>query len=136
MTPVGTSRSRLWISVGLVAVVILGLASRRFQGLFPACLGKYPGDALWTLAVFLSLALLQPRASTVRLAVFAMSISCLVEFSQLYQAPWINTIRDTKPGHIVLGAGFSWFDIIAYGVGVMLGVLLDAIWITRNTKRL
>ena len=111
--------------IGLVAVVILGMASRRVQGLFPACLGKYPGDVLWTLAVFLGLAILQPRASTAQLAAFAMALSCLVEFSQLYQAPWINAIRDTVLGHIMLGSGFSWLDMVAYLVGASTGVILD-----------
>ncbi len=88
-------------------------------------LGKYPGDALWALMVFLGLAFLRPRASAGRLSLWAFGTSCAVEFSQIYQAPWINGVRHTTVGHLVLGSVFSWFDIAAYAVGVLLGAGLD-----------
>jgi hypothetical protein len=127
MESTGIVRSRLWLGVGLVAVIALGLASRRFPSLFPAYLGKYPGDALWALMVFLSWAFFKPRASTSLLAVLALATSCLVEFSQLYQASWLSAIRRTAIGHLVLGSTFSWFDIAAYAAGVAAGSLLDAL---------
>ena len=38
--------------VGAMVVVILpGTGSRRFPGLLPQALGKYPGDALWSVLV-------------------------------------------------------------------------------------
>lgn len=118
-------RSRFWLGVGFVAVIALGLASRQFPFLFPALLGKYPGDALWALMVFLAWGFFRPRASTRHLAAFALVTSCLVEFSQLYQTPWLNSIRSTTLGHLVLGSTFSWFDIAAYAVGVLVGVVVD-----------
>lgn len=110
----------------MVAVIALGLASRKFPSLFPAIFGKYPGDALWAIMVFAGLAFIKPRASTTHLAVLAFAISCAVELSQLYQAPWLNAIRDTTIGHLALGSTFSWFDIVAYAVGVLVGSLVDA----------
>ncbi|MFC4314432.1 DUF2809 domain-containing protein [Steroidobacter flavus] len=110
----------------MVAVIALGLASRQFPSLFPSIFGKYPGDALWATMVFVGLAFVKPRASTVGLAVVAFAISCLVEFSQLYQAPWLNAVRATTIGHLALGSTFSWFDIAAYAVGVLIGAVVDA----------
>lgn len=46
------TRNRRWYLVALIVVIAAGLASRRYAWLFPACLGKYPGDALWALMVF------------------------------------------------------------------------------------
>jgi hypothetical protein len=129
MTPTGPSRSRLLLFLGFLGVIALGMASRRFPFLFPAVLGKYPGDALWALMVFIGLAFLRPHASTVRLSLLAFAVSCLDEFSQLYQAPWINTIRHTIVGHLVLGSVFSWFDMVAYAVGVLIGAFLDILFV-------
>jgi hypothetical protein len=109
----------------VIAVIALGLASRRFPSLSPGFLGKYPGDALWALMVFLGWGLLKPRASTRHLATFALIVSWLVEFSQLYQAPWLNSVRGTTLGHLVLGAAFSWLDLAAYAAGVLAGVVVD-----------
>ena len=44
-------RSRIWLSIGIFAVIALGLASRKFPLLFPTFLGKYPGDMLWALTI-------------------------------------------------------------------------------------
>ena len=121
------ARDRLWLLVCIVAVIALGLASRKYPALFPAIFGKYPGDALWALMVFVGWAFVKPRASTAHLAVVAFAISCAVELSQLYQAPWLNAIRSTTMGHLVLGSTFAWFDIAAYAVGVLIGCLFDVL---------
>jgi hypothetical protein len=103
--------------------VALGLASRSYPGLFPAFLGKYPGDTLWALMVFCGLGFLNPDCSTARLAFYALLISYADELSQLYQAPWINQIRGTSIGHLILGSTFSWLDMLAYTVGAAIGVI-------------
>ncbi len=124
-------RNRLWLSASIAGVIVLGLASRKFPFLFPAFLGKYPGDALWALMVFFGWAFIRPRASTLCLALFALATSYAVEFAQLYQAPWIKGIRGTTLGHLVLGSTFGWGDLIAYAIGVGAGIALDRI-LRRN----
>lgn len=51
-------------------------------------------------------------------ALLSLAVCYLVEFSQLYQAPWIITIRRTLPGRLVLGHGFLWSDLLAYTAGI------------------
>jgi len=127
------SRSRAWLAAGIAAVIALGLASRSFP-LVPAALGKYPGDALWSLMVFLGVGWLCPRAATLKLATLALSFSYLVELLQLYQPPWLEAVRSTTLGHLVLGSTFSWRDLIAYAVGVALGTLVD-VRVVRSGQR-
>jgi hypothetical protein len=115
-------RSRLLYAVITLGVIVVGIASRKMPGLFPAVLDKYPGDVLWALMVFFGLGIALPRCSTGKLGLCALGISFLDELSQLYQAPWINAIRATMAGHLVLGSTFSWGDLLAYIVGVAIGV--------------
>ncbi len=115
-------RGRLRLLFGMAFVMALGLASRAYPAMFPAVFGKYPGDVLWALLVFLGWRFVFPRAGRLCVAALALGSACAVEFSQLYQAPWINGVRGTVLGHLVLGRGFSWWDIAAYAVGVALGV--------------
>ena len=115
--------ARRWYAIAFIGVVALGLASRRYPGLFPAFLGKYPGDTLWALMVFCGLGFLNPDCSTARLAFYALLISYADELSQLYQATWINQIRGTSIGHLILGSTFSWLDMLAYTVGAAIGVI-------------
>ena len=126
---------RRWLQfAGLVAVVAAGLASRAYP-IFPAALGKYPGDALWALMIFVGLGLLWPRAATATLGAAALLICYAVEFGQLYQAPWIVELRAHTLGHLVLGSHFGWIDLLAYALGVGAGVLLDRLP-QRNSRRL
>jgi hypothetical protein len=80
--------------------------------------------------VFVGFGFLFPRASTLLIALLALGVAWGVEFSQLYHAPWIDAIRATTPGKLVLGNTFNWPDLIAYAVGVALGALAE--WRSRN----
>jgi len=119
-------RNRLVYGAMVLAVIALGLASRRYPGLFPAALGKYPGDALWTMMVFFGLAVIAPRWPVARLALAALAISYGVEFGQLYQAPWIMAVRAHPMGHLVLGTAFGWMDLVAYTVGAVVAFVIES----------
>lgn len=125
------SRNRLLLLVCTLAVIVLGLASRRYPVLFPEFLGKYPGDVLWSLMLYYGWAFLKPSSPANRIALFTLVTASLVEVSQLIQVSWLNTIRHTTIGHLVLGTVFSWYDIFAYTIGVILGLYCDSLIIDR-----
>ena len=118
-------RERVWYALALLFVILLGIASRQFPYIFPIALGKYPGDALWTIAVYLLCCIILPKTPAYKIAGIALLISFLDEISQLYQAPWINEIRRTYPGHVILGSGFSMADLVAYTVGTALAYIAE-----------
>jgi hypothetical protein len=104
---------------------ILGIGSRRLGHLLPGFVAAYAGDTLWALDAFLGIGLLLPRATTGLVAALTMAFSVAVELSQLYHAPWIDSIRQTTLGGLVLGFGFLWSDLACYAVGVVIGVLIE-----------
>lgn len=128
-------RLRLRYLVLVLFVIALGLASRKFPALFPAALGKYPGDALWTMMVFFGLGIFMPAASVWRLGAWALAISFAVEFGQLYRAPWIVAVRAHPLGHLVLGTAFGWLDLVAYTVGAALAMLMESLIRTFQGRR-
>jgi hypothetical protein len=121
------ARRRLYLIAAIFVTVALGLASRKYRWLFPSALGKYPGDVFWAQTAYWSLCLVFPSASIARVASYALAVSCADELSQLYQALWINRIRATTMGHLILGSAFSWLDMLAYTVGVGLCVAIEVI---------
>ncbi|MCP3143860.1 ribosomal maturation YjgA family protein [Pyxidicoccus xibeiensis] len=118
-------RTRLTLAVLAVLVLLLGLASRSRSIPWPAFFAEYAGDTLWALLVFLLLRFVAPARPVSHVAGAALAFSFAVEFSQLYQAPWLDALRRTLPGRLVLGAGFLWSDLVCYSVGVVAGVALD-----------
>jgi len=84
--------------------------------------------------VYWLLALWAPGVSAVKLALGSLLVSFADELSQLYQAPWIQQIRATTVGHLVLGSHFSWLDVASYTVGIGMLAPLDA-WLHRPRPR-
>ena len=123
-------RNRAWYSVAVVAVIVAGLASRRFPVL-PDLLGKYPGDALWTMMVYLGWGVVRPKAPPGRIALLA-SVTCVgVECLKLWQAPWLVSLRHTTLGHLVFGHFFSWSNFPAYAVGILATFVAETILRSR-----
>ncbi len=120
-------RRRFWVYLlFLLTVLTIGYALAAASAIsLPQIIRKRTGDGLWATAVFVLLCLIRPRWSTLKLAIVALAISFAVEFSQRYHAPWIDSIRRYQLGSIILGATFFWLDLVAYIVGVSLGVLVD-----------
>ena len=121
-------RSRKWYAAFVLLTMLAGLASRRPELNLPGFLTTYAGDTLWALLVFWLLGLLFPAKPSYWVAAVALGFSFCIETSQLYQAPWLNSLRATLPGSLVLGHGFLWHDLLCYTVGVALGWLLETGW--------
>ncbi len=125
-------RNRPLYALLALAVIGLGLASRHYAHVLPLFLRKNAGDALWALMVFVLCGLLFGRRPTWWTAGVALAFSVLIEFSQIYHAPWIDAIRAYPLGHLVLGSGFAWGDMVCYAVGIAFGA--GGEWLYRNLK--
>lgn len=121
-------RDRGYVLITLCVVILAGLGSRRYPGLSPSILSDYPGDAFWAMAAYLAVLLVRPGVSIVQAALAALTISFAVEFSQIYHDQWIDAVRRTLFGRLILGSGFDPLDLIAYVTGVIMISALDA-WI-------
>lgn len=105
--------------------MLVGLASRCFGDSLPAFPAEYAGDTLWALLVFLGVSALRPDARLWIRGTMALGVAFLVELSQLYHAAWIDGIRATTIGGLVLGFGFLWSDLVCYAVGVGIGIVVE-----------
>jgi hypothetical protein len=131
MVRIGLRPRRAVVALCLVTV-ICGLASRRFPELLPAFVAHYAGDTLWASMVYWILVLLRPRARVPLLGVAAFSIALGVELSQRYHAAWLDALRSTPVGALLLGQGFLWSDVVCYAAGVALAMVLDALLLRRG----
>jgi hypothetical protein len=114
---------RNWLACGTaaLAVIALGLASRRYAADLPWWVGAYVGDALWALMLYLILGTIARWLDPWRLALVTLAVAYGVECSQLYHAPWIDDVRRTHLGGLVFGYGFLWSDLACYTAGVSAG---------------
>lgn len=127
-------RNRLSYFATVILTMALGLLSRKFGTYLPEIMNTYLGDALWALMIYQFVAIIFYKREIKQIALFAITFCYLIEISQLYHAPWINNIRNTILGGLILGFGFLWTDILAYTMGVSFGLLVEWLIYYRPNK--
>ncbi len=123
------ARSRLIYASLVLLTIIIGLISREVSSI-----PLWIGDALWALMIFWGVAMLSPRLKLIPLTIVSILVCYAVETTQLYQADWINAIRRTLPGRLILGQGFLWSDLVAYAAGVISGAFLKLLFLNNIDK--
>lgn len=109
-------------------VIILGLLSRHFR-----VIPLFIGDVLYaTMVYFIMRFIFISRA--IKFSVVALLFCFAIEFSQLYQALWINDLRHTLLGRLALGQGFLWSDLLCYVLGVGIGAGVE-MWLEKAINR-
>ncbi|MBR4676823.1 MAG: DUF2809 domain-containing protein [Bacteroidales bacterium] len=100
--------------IGIAVLMPLGLISRQ--------IGSIPneiGDALWAMMVFCIWRIILHRKKLSTIALISLISAFLVEFSQLITWPFLVAFRKTFVGHMMLGQGFLWIDLLAYTIGII-----------------
>ncbi len=120
-----TNRSRLLYVLFVAVTIVLGLLSRSNLIPMPSFISTYAGDILWALMVFWIFCVLFNQQATWRLALYAIVFSFSIEFAQFYHELWIDEIRHTKLGGLILGYAFKLSDLICYFLGILIGALAD-----------
>ncbi|WP_313894426.1 DUF2809 domain-containing protein [Psychrobacillus sp.] len=116
--------SRMVYLIAIIITIVLGLASRKLPFL-PLFVEQHAGDVLWAMMVYFGFRFLFVRKSMLTAVLFSFLFSFSIEISQLYQEDWINQIRGTLLGSLILGKGFLPIDLVRYSVGIMIGAALD-----------
>ncbi|MFT7588100.1 MAG: hypothetical protein ACI959_000306 [Limisphaerales bacterium] len=121
-------KRRLVYLLFLIIVLFSGLASRaKVAEQWPEFISTYSGDTLWALLVYYLFAILFFGHSAKRIFIYAIVFAFAIEISQLYQADWLNKIRHSTFGSLVLGRGFLWTDFLCYFTGIIFGFIVDRI---------
>jgi len=100
-----TRKGLIYLSFVIIAI-ILGLSSRHFAIFLPRWVNLYLGDCLWALMIFFMVGLIFRSKDTKWVVVVSLVFCYSIEASQLYHSQWIDTVRNTRVGGLVLGRGF------------------------------
>lgn len=122
--------------IAVVITLLLGLASRKFSHLLFSFLAENAGDVLWAMMVYFGFRFLFLKKSIIMAIFLSFLFSFGIEFSQLYQEDWINQIRGTLLGALVLGKGFLTVDLIRYTTGIVIATSLDRVAIIKKQKNI
>nr|WP_053592092.1 DUF2809 domain-containing protein [Bacillus sp. FJAT-22090] len=116
---------RILYLIAIAITILLGIASRKWGLLLMPFLALNAGDVLWAMMVYFGFRFLLAHKRTLTVVMLSFLFSFCVEFSQLYQEDWINQIRGTSLGALILGKGFLTEDLIRYTAGIIFATVLD-----------
>jgi len=114
------TRIRYLFIIGFI--IIIGLLSRKID-----FIPLFVGDILYAVMIYFIIRFLLIESPSKNIAILSILICYTIEFLQLYQAEWILEIRNTTFGHLVLGQGFLWSDLLAYTFGILISYFFEKI---------
>lgn len=117
------------------ATICVGLAIRFRATFLPIAVRDIMGDALWAFLVASLVSAVVPQWAMRYRARIALAVAYAVEFSQMLHAPWLDDLRATTPGHLVLGQGFDPRDLAAYLLGVAAFAIVGEAMVVRGSGR-
>ena len=120
--------NRLIYLGAIILCIILGLASRKYSFILPPVVSENDGDIIWAMMVYFGFRFLFIQKGLSTAVMLSLLFSFGIEFSQLYQSEWINQIRNTTLGALVLGKGFLFIDLLRYTMGIIFAVLIDLLY--------
>jgi len=120
-------KPRIVYSLIIIATIATGLLSRHYT-----FIPLFIGDVLWATLVYFIFRFIFIKKTVKAIVIYSLIFSYAIEFSQLYTAPWIELIRQTLFGKLVLGSVFCWGDLVSYTAGISIGVVIDKLMMKRN----
>ncbi|HVM89790.1 MAG TPA: DUF2809 domain-containing protein [Puia sp.] len=108
----------------VIFLIWLAFATRIHHQWFHPFVIKYGGDTIWAGMFLFMLRIFFSKINLWKLAIICYLLGAADEVSQLYNAPWIDTVRNTAIGGAMLGHGFLWSDLACYAAGTLLAFVI------------
>jgi hypothetical protein len=114
---------RLIYLVILFIIICIGLYSKSMTGIITEVIDFK--DVVWAMMIYFLFRIVFINWSIIKVAVIGIFFSFMVEVSQLYHDDWIDKLRRTFLGELILGSNFVWGDLAAYLCGIGFGIITD-----------
>ena len=118
----------------IAVLVAFGLGSKAYSGPGEAWIRGSAGGHLLRRVWILAWLWVRPRTQVGSLTVVVTVVTCGIEFAQLWHPPWLDALRDTRVGGLLLGSTFAWSDFPAYLIGGVVGYALGR-WSASRSGR-
>ena len=119
------SQKRRIISLILLLIIIpVGFYTKFYAGIGNEWVNNKLGGVFYEIFWCLLFFAILPTTNPVKIALWVLIITSLLEFVQLFSNSSLEIIRDNFIGQTVIGNSFSWTDFPYYFIGSSLGFLI------------
>ncbi|EAW34615.1 DUF2809 domain-containing protein [Lyngbya sp. PCC 8106] len=124
-----------WIVFGiLIALIPIGLASKFYQGPLAFWVNNSFSSLFYEMFWMFLVVFILPRLSPGWVAFWVFIVTSVLEFMQLWKPPFLQAIRATLVGRLLLGNSFVWGDFLYYVIGCVVGWLILRTLKTKYVK--
>lgn len=117
-------RQRLIIFLLLIIIIPIGFLTKFYTGPFSIWVNNSLGGSFYEIFWCLVIAFIFVKINPIKIALWVFVLTCLLEFLQLWNPPFLEIIRNNFMGRTILGNSFNWMDFPYYFVGSLLGYFL------------
>jgi Protein of unknown function (DUF2809) len=121
---ISKDNSRILKVLLMAMVFITALSTKSYTGDFKEIINNQMGGAFYVLFGSLLISLIIPRWSVVKQVLLAFGITCLHEFVQWFQFPFMVKLTQIKTFAYLFGNSFNVKDFAGYALGALLGFLV------------
>jgi len=105
----------------VLLLVPLGIYTKFYHGPGEGFVHAYLGGILYVIFFIFLASLVFPKVRALKVSLVVFVITCLLEFTQLIQTPWLNELREYFLVHALIGSGYTTYDLLFYVVGGVIG---------------
>ncbi|WP_211747787.1 DUF2809 domain-containing protein [Paenibacillus sp. Marseille-Q4541] len=110
---------RIIIGMTCILIIMLGLTFRSIP---------FIGDFLWAVLIFFLFSFVFLHVPRLYKLWIPLLFCYVIEFSQLYHAPWINMLREDAFLQLILGHGFFGVsDLVAYTLAIVISYIVSGL---------
>jgi glycopeptide antibiotics resistance protein len=111
--------------LSLVIILIpIGILTKVYAGIGSEFITNYLGGVIYVVFFIVLTSLVFPKASSRKISLIILCVTCMLEFSQLIHNPTLDQLRKNFVFRALFGSTFNPFDFIWYFVGAITGFFL------------
>ena len=108
----------------LLVVTTLGFATKLYNGHGARWFNNYAGGIFYEIFWVLLFLTIWPSLSLVRTAAVVFVLTSALEFLQLWNPPFLASVRSTFLGSALIGTTFVWWEFPYYLICCLLAIVL------------
>ena len=118
------NQGRMLKIILLVLIFITALYTKAYKGDYQVLINNHIGGVLYVMFGTLVFSVLIPAMKAYKTVLLALGITCLLEFIQWMQIPFMVELTRIKTFAYLFGSSFNWGDFIYYFIGAVVGWLV------------
>ena len=126
-----TRSPQLLALISLLIVISLGFATKFYNGIYGSWFNNSLGGVFYEIFWCLVFFFIFTKLSPFKIASIVFIVTSFLEFTQLWNPPFLEIIRRNFIGRTLIGTSFTWTDFPYYLIGCIISILLMR-WILKR----